>query len=36
MVGQAFGMKWQGRVLMLRVVGGQYNPVTRKLILHCT
>jgi hypothetical protein len=35
MVGQAFGMKWRGRVLPMRVVGARVNPMTHELELSC-
>ena len=36
MVGQAFGLRWGDKVLMLRVLGGRYNPVLGTLELHCS
>lgn len=35
MVGQSFGMKWKGRVILLRVVAAQVNNMNGCLRLTC-
>lgn len=35
MIGQAFGIRWGGRVLLLRVVGASVNPTTKNMELIC-
>lgn len=35
MVGQSFGMRWKGRLLLLKVVGAQLNPLNGRLRVIC-
>ena len=35
MIGQSFGIRWGGRVILLRVVSASFNPTTRNMELTC-